>query len=101
MRTSGGTFAADERPSGAARELASVVHEEAAGAGELIGLARQHPDGEHLTGQVGPGQLERLGEIRLVLVDRAGLRLGPPCLELLRTESTNRLIKEETPPAYG
>ena len=46
-----------------------VVHEKAERVGELVGLARQRPDGEHLTGQVGTGQLQRLGKIRLVHVD--------------------------------
>src|SRR5262249_2321049 len=39
--------------------------------------------GELLTGQVGTGQLEVLVELGLVDVDRTGLGLGPPGLELL------------------
>ena len=50
-------------------ELTAMVHEEARAAGELIGLARQHPDREALVRQVGAGQLEALGE------------LGPVCKE--------------------
>jgi hypothetical protein len=38
--TLGGAVAADECAFGAAHELAAVVHEEAARAGELVGLAR-------------------------------------------------------------
>ena len=64
-------------------QLAAVVDQEAAAAGELVALLRQHPDGELLPGQVGTGQLERLVEVGLVDVDRAGLGLRPARLELL------------------
>ena len=49
-----------------------VLDEEAAGAGELVGLARQHPDRELFVGKVGPGQLVSLGLLGLVDVDGRG-----------------------------
>ncbi len=48
-----------------------MVHEEAAHAGELVILLGLHLDGELLVREVGAGQLERLGGLRLVLVDLA------------------------------
>src|SRR6185437_15657682 len=63
---------------------AAVVHQEAAGAGELIVLLRQHPDGQLLTGhagQVRARQLERLGQFGLVHIDRSGLSLRTASLQ--------------------
>ena len=51
-------------------ELAPVVHEETARARELVRLARDHPEREFLVRQVRPGQLQRLGHIVRVDVDR-------------------------------
>jgi hypothetical protein len=53
-------------------ELAAVVHQEAAGAGELVRLLGDHPDGQLLARQVGPRQLEPLGLLGLVDVDARG-----------------------------
>src|SRR5262245_60783856 len=69
-----------------ASQPAAVMYQEAARTGELIILFRQHPDGELLTGQVGQvrtRQLEGLGELRLVDVDRAGLCLGAARLQFV------------------
>src|SRR3954452_9903340 len=75
-----GAIAADQ-PLGV-RELAAVVHQEAAHAGELVLLAGHHLDGEFLMGQVGTRQLEGLGRLGLVLVDLAGVLVVPTRLEL-------------------
>ena len=63
-------------------QLAAVVDQEAAHAGELVLLPRQHLDRELLVGQVGAGELEGLGRLGLVLVDLAGVLVVPPSLEL-------------------
>jgi hypothetical protein len=60
-----------------------VLHQEAARTGELVLLLGQHADGQLLVGQVRAGQLEVLVEVGLIDVDRGGLRLGTPRLELL------------------
>ena len=65
------------------RELAAVVHQEAAHAGELVLLLGLHLDSELLVGQVRARQLERLGGLGLVLVDLAGVLVVAARLELL------------------
>ena len=65
------------------RELAAVVHQEAAHAGELVLLRGLHLDRQLLVREVGAGQLEGLGGLGLVLVDLAGVLVVPPRLELL------------------
>src|SRR5699024_3530494 len=60
-RGSGRALRADELTAVLVGQLAAVVREEAARAGELVGLARQHPDRELLVAEVSPGQLEALG----------------------------------------
>src|SRR4029079_2781768 len=64
-------------------ELAPVVHQETAHAGELVVLTRLHLDRQLLVGEVGTGKLERLSAVRLGLVDLAGVLVVPPSLELL------------------
>ena len=64
-------------------QLAAVVHEEAARTAELVYLHRQNLDRQLLVGQVGAWQLEALGHLCLVDVDRAGLGIHPARLELL------------------
>ena len=64
-------------------DLAAVLDEEARCTGELVGLPRQHPDGQLLVRQVGTGQLERLRSLDLVLVDLAGILVVPSGLEFL------------------
>src|SRR5699024_8232779 len=54
-------------------QLAAVPDQEAAHAGELVGLLGLDLDRELLGGQVGPGQLEGLRGLGLVLVDLAGV----------------------------
>src|SRR3954447_4992601 len=76
-------LAADQPAALVGRELAPVVHQEAAGAGELVALLRQHADGQLLAGQVCTGELECLREIGLVDVDAARLRLCAAGLQLL------------------
>src|SRR6187200_1784752 len=66
-------------------QLAAVVHEEAARAGELVCLAREDPHRELLVGQVSPGQLERLGQVGLVHVHGARGLVLPARLQLLET----------------
>src|SRR5690606_22072577 len=80
---SGGALAADLPAVAVGGELAAVVHQEAARAGELVRLPRDHPQRQLLVGQVRTGQLERLGEVGLVDVDRAGGLVGAPRLQLL------------------
>ena len=63
-------------------QLAAVVHEEAAHAGELVVLTGLDLDGQLLVGQVGTGQLERLGRLGLVLVDLAGVLVVASRLQL-------------------
>src|SRR5450432_1711350 len=82
---SGRTFAADHLGAGTGRELAAVVHQEAARAGELVGLPRQHPQGELFVGQIRARQLERLGEIRLVAFEDAALPVCPARLQFFKT----------------
>src|SRR4051812_44830691 len=59
------------------------MHEEATGAAELVGLHRQHLDGQFLVGQVGTGELEALRHLDLVDVHCARLRVGAAGLEFL------------------
>src|SRR4051794_23271957 len=81
-----GTVATDELSLALTSESAAVVNEEAGGTGELVALLGQDPDGQLLAGharQVRAGQLEGLGQLRLVHVDRTGLCLGPSGLQFL------------------
>src|SRR4051812_7379114 len=68
-----GTLAADQLPVPLRGQLAAVVNEEAASTAELVGLHRQHLDGELFVGQVSAGELEALRHLDLVDVDCAGL----------------------------
>ncbi len=52
-------------------KLTAVVHEEAPGTGELVSLTRDHPERELLVRQIGPGQLQGLGNVVRVKIDRA------------------------------
>jgi Protein of unknown function (DUF4235) len=65
-------------------KLAPVVHEEAAGAGELICLPRHHPDRELLVRQVSPRQFKAFSHIVGVKVNRARRLVHPPCLQFLQ-----------------
>src|SRR5258707_15840359 len=77
---SGRAVGADHRA--LVRELAAVMNQVAAHAGELVGLPGQDPDGElTLGGQVG-GNVE-LGLERVDIVSEVGRRLGAPGLERL------------------
>src|SRR6187455_1754279 len=80
---SGGALPADQHAGLLAGELAAVVHQEAPGARELVGLAREDPHRELLAGQVGPGQLEALRLLGLVDVDARGALVDATALELL------------------
>src|SRR4051794_28058678 len=76
--------AADELALALAGEPAAVVYQEAGRARELVTLLRKHTHGELLArhaGKVCAGKFEGLGQLGLVNVDRAGLRLGAPGLE--------------------
>lgn len=46
-----------------------MPHQEAPGAGELVGLPGQHPYRQFLMGEIGSGELEGFGRLDLVLVD--------------------------------
>src|SRR5689334_13392126 len=59
------------------------MHEETTGAAELVGLHRQHLDGQFLVGQVSTGELEALRHLDLVDVHCARLRVGAAGLQLL------------------
>src|SRR3954462_13923707 len=82
-RRRSGALAADQFSVPLHCQLAAVVHEETAGAAELVGLHGQHLDGQFLVGQVGTGQLEALRHLDLVDVNCARLRVGPAGLQLL------------------
>lgn len=60
-----------------------MAHQEAPGAGELVGLARDDPHDQFLAEEVSPGQLERLNQIRLVDIDGGARGLGVPGFELV------------------
>ena len=60
-----------------------MVHQEAAHAGELVGLLGLHLDLELLVGQVGPGQLEGLRCLFLVVIDLAGVLVLAGRLQLI------------------
>src|SRR5262245_16488968 len=62
-------------------ELAAVVDQEAAHAGELVLLAGHHLDRQLLVREVSAGQLEGLGGFRLVLVDLPGVLVVTTRLE--------------------
>jgi hypothetical protein len=64
-------------------DLAAVLDQEAAGTRELVGLAREHPDREFLTGEVRSGQFVSVGGLGLVLVHGRGRGLVAAALELL------------------
>src|SRR5699024_9124046 len=64
-------------------DLAAVLDEEAAGAGELVRLAGQHPHRQLLPREVRPRELVRVRGLGLVLVDGGGGGLVPPALQLL------------------
>src|SRR5699024_1332725 len=64
-------------------DLAAVLDEEAAGAGELVRLSGQHPHRQLLAGEVGARELVRVRGLGLVLVDGRGRGLVPPTLQLL------------------
>jgi hypothetical protein len=82
-----GALAAGQAPVLLGRQLAAVVDEEAAAAGELVALLRQDADGELLAGQVGARELDGLVEVGLVDVDAARLRLGAAALSSSRLSS--------------
>jgi hypothetical protein len=56
-------------------QLAAVLDQQAAGAGELVLLTRQDLHRQFLTGEVRTGQLEALGGVGLLLIDAGGRRL--------------------------
>src|SRR5919201_1091239 len=79
-----GALAADHLTVALRRQLAAVVHEEAARAAELVRLHRQYLDGELLVGEIGTGQLEGLGDVGFVHVDDGRLRVNASGLEFLQ-----------------
>src|SRR5665811_1928027 len=83
IRDRGGALRAHRLPVLDVGELAAVMHEEAARAGELIRLSRKYPHRELFAREVGTGQLEALGGFGLVFVDNARGLVRPTRLELL------------------
>src|SRR5690625_6576009 len=73
-------------------DLAAVLHEEAAGAGELVRLSRQDPHRELLTGEIGPRQLVGVRGLGLVLIDRRGRSFAPASLQLLDRVVTRLVV---------
>src|SRR2546428_148478 len=65
-------------------ELAAVMHKEATRAGELVCLPGNHPEGQFLVRQVSTWQLQRLGNVVWVDVNRARRLVKPASLELLQ-----------------
>src|SRR5215203_1693132 len=59
-----------------------MSYQEAASAGELIRLARQHPNGELLVGEVRAWKFEGFGRLGLVFVNLAGVLVVTASLEL-------------------
>src|SRR5438067_10096150 len=80
---SGRALPADQLSLPVLGELAPVMHQEAARAGELVRLPRDHPERKLLVGQVGAGQLQRLRHVLGINVDRARRLVHPAGLELL------------------
>src|SRR6478735_2726786 len=64
-------------------QLAAVMDEEATRTGELVGLARKHPDRELFVREVRARKLERLGKVGFVDVDSCRRLVRAPCLQLL------------------
>src|SRR5215208_6396424 len=59
-----------------------MSYQEAASASELIRLARQHPNGELLVGEIRAWKLEGFGRLGLVFVNLAGVLVVTASLEL-------------------
>src|SRR4249920_1637165 len=81
---SGRALTADQLAVPVLRQLAAMVHKEAARTGELVSLARDHPERQLLVGEVGAGQLQRLCDVIRVDVNRAGGLVHPAGLQLLQ-----------------
>ena len=62
-------------------DLGAVLHEEALDAGELVLLRREHDDVELQVGQVGTGQLEARGVVRVLDVYRRRELVGDALLQ--------------------
>jgi len=86
VTTSGGALQADT--SALIRQLAAVLHQITAGAGELVDLRRQHPDGQILTGQVRPWQVE-LGLERIGVITKIGCGFRTACLQRLQAQPSS------------
>src|SRR4029077_13113377 len=92
LRRSGSALPADELAATSVGKLAAVMYQEAARTGELIRLTRNHPEREFLVGQIGPWELERLGDvIRIDVYRRRGL-VHPPRLQFLQAVLGNVVV---------
>jgi tetratricopeptide (TPR) repeat protein len=69
-KRSGGALAADRLAATAVGKLAAVMNKEAARAGELVRLTRNHPERELLVRKVSSWKLKRLGDVIRIDVDR-------------------------------
>src|SRR5690606_30219271 len=83
VRSGGRALLADDEGALDVVDPAAVLHEEAARAGELIGLAGKDPHGELLAGEIGTGELIGIGRFGLILIDRRGGGLVATTLQLL------------------
>src|SRR5579883_50109 len=87
---SGRAVPADHLPVSLGGQLAAVVNQEAARAGELVRLPWQDPDAQFLVGQVGAGKLDRL--LGLVAVHDAAALVHATRLEFLDAVLTDVVI---------
>src|ERR1700736_274395 len=81
---SGRALPADKLSLPVLSQLAAVVYQEAARAGELVRLPRDHAEGKLLIGQIGARELQRLRHVIGVDVNRARRLVHPAGLEFLQ-----------------
>src|SRR5690625_892294 len=89
---SGGALLADELSFPLLGQLAAVVHQEAARAGELVGLARKHPNRQLLAGEVGAGEFHPFRDLVGVDVYGAGALVDATRLQLLQAVLVDVLV---------
>src|SRR5581483_1103018 len=77
-----GAVLADDLVTVTVSPAGSVIDQETAGAGELVGLLRYHLHGELLAGEVRARQLEVVQDVGLVNIDRCRPLLGTTSVEL-------------------
>src|SRR5579875_156712 len=90
---SGGTLAANHLAVPVLGELAPVMHQEAARAGELVRLPRDHPERKLLVGQIRPGKLQSLRRVVRIDIDRGRRLVHPPRLQFLQAVLSKILVR--------